>query len=385
MTLASAILPQNQNATWSSGLSFSEAPDRALRWLGASLKAWSPSVCDHQGDPEPQLQSEGYVENWVRYLNDIDSAENLGQWHLVAAYTEAASFIRHGTWGRGGFPRFSRNIFPLIPAKGQKCTFIIRSTNFKHNRLDDLLGSGLHWLPLAQAHLGSWSRLIAWHFRDRGSLFSSFTKQRTIIRVYLAPEERGSANLTWRLWRQAKSGISLISQVVSHRLGVHSWTSWSSALLQGKSASLGNASTPQADLQKSPMHENRNMPKIVLQQPWCWWEWVVENQAEICSFGRNAFKSHFPISEFWFVCYQLPQSYSSLWKLQQTHSTRAGWALDSSTVSSSLHRLSHYLLTATPGAHPSHYTANQSLRKLNDYQGHTALRGEIRTHSQQVL
>lgn len=71
------------------------------------------------------------------------------------AYIEAAPFIRHGTWGRGGFPRFYMNVFPLIPAKGQKCTFIIGSTNFKHNRLDDLLGPGLHWLPLAQAHLGS--------------------------------------------------------------------------------------------------------------------------------------------------------------------------------------------------------------------------------------
>lgn len=222
-----------------------------------------------------------------------------------------------------------------------------------------------------------WSRLIAWRFRDRVLCFPPLPKQRTIIRVYLAPEERGSANLTWRLWRQARSGTSLVSQVVSHGLGVHSWTSWPSAQLQGKSASPGNVSTPQANLQKPPMHGG--MAKIVVQQPWCWGEWWKTGQNLL--FWKKCFQEWLSRSKILICLLATPTVCSSLWKLQPTHSTGAGCALDSSTVSSSLHRLSHYLLTATPGAHAVTLYRKPKFKEMNEYQGCTALRA----YSQQVL
>lgn len=50
-------------------------------------------------------------------LNDVDSAENLGQWYSVVAYIEAEPFIRCGTWGKGDFPGFLRERFSPHPCQ----------------------------------------------------------------------------------------------------------------------------------------------------------------------------------------------------------------------------------------------------------------------------
>lgn len=76
---------------------------------------------------------------------------------FFVAYVEVEPFIEHGAWARGDFPGFEH--FPPIPAKGQKRTFVTRSTSFKYDRLDDPLGLVFHWLPLVQVQLSGWLKV----------------------------------------------------------------------------------------------------------------------------------------------------------------------------------------------------------------------------------
>lgn len=133
------------------------ALDGELRQFITSLiNSWNPSLLASAITKVIQSHNEksrAMYKTGSGSRNGIDSAENLGQQYFVVTYIEAEPFITHGAWGNGDFSGFYVNIFPFLSAKGPKRTFIIWSTNFKHNRLDDLLGPGFHWLLLTQAQL----------------------------------------------------------------------------------------------------------------------------------------------------------------------------------------------------------------------------------------
>lgn len=103
-------------------------------------------------------------------------------------------------------------------------------------------------------------------------------------------------------------------------------------------------------------------------------------------FWGNAVKSLFQAPQFWLVCYQLTHTLLNPLKVSMhTAHGQDGCSLESGTMWSPWHRLSHCLLTAMPGAHAVVLYWKPKFKEGEQLPRSHSIKGDTGTHSRRLL